>query len=181
VVSILSRFGLCRQPNFQLLRQELTQIAHYINVIKPAAALQAIASGIPLPHQQFWKDHSISEFSAVYQALTASAERVIECIVEPDFEDANQAKVFGFLVQFIGNMPSNDVRLFLRFVTGSSVCMARPIHITFNSLSGYGRRPISHTCDCVLELSTFYATFDEFANEFMVFLHSDDAWRMDGV
>jgi len=75
-------------------------------VIKPAAALQAIASGVPLPHQQ---DHSISEFSAVYLALTASAERVIECIVEPDFEDANQAKEFGFLVQFIGSMPSNDM------------------------------------------------------------------------
>jgi len=48
----------------------------------------------------------------VNQALAALAERVIECIVEPDFEDANQAKVFGFLVQFIGNMPSNDVQRF---------------------------------------------------------------------
>jgi len=45
--------------------------------------------------------------------------------------------------------------VFLRFVTGSSVCMTWPIHIKFNTLSGYGRRPISHTCGCVLELSTF--------------------------
>ena len=84
VVNILSWLGLCRQPTFQYLRQELTQIVHYINVIKPAAALQAIASGCPI--SSFGRT---TPTVAVYQALAASAERVIECTVEPDFEDAN--------------------------------------------------------------------------------------------
>jgi len=49
-----------------------------------------------------------------------------------------------------------EVQRFLWFVTGSAVCFDTPIQITFNGLSGLGRRPVAHTCDCTLELTCTY-------------------------
>ena len=67
----------------------------------------------------------------------------------------------------IGNMNVNEDGNFLRFVTGSSVCSSTGITITFNSLSGLGRRPIAHICDCVLELLSTYMNYDDFYDEFL--------------
>ena len=46
-----------------------------------------------------------------------------------------------------------EIPNFLRFVTGSSVCIGRSITVEFNNLEGLARCPIAHTCSCVLELS----------------------------
>ena len=181
LTSILSRFGCRQQPTPQSLCHQIIQAAQYEYLIKPSAGLQAIAAGIPTSHQQFWKKQSISGFCAVYLALTASPEKVIQSISEPFFDDRNQERVYGYLVQFIGNMKLSDIRSFLRFVTGSSVCVAQPIHIRFNNLSGLGRRPISHTCNCELELPCSYTTYWEFSHEFYVVLSHDDAWKMDAI
>jgi len=55
-------------------------------------------------------------------------------------------------------------------ITGSSVCSATEILVTFNSLSGLAKRPIAHTCDCTLELSTAYANYEGFYGEFQAIL-----------
>jgi len=39
-----------------------------------------------------------------------------------------------------------------------------PIQITFNSLFGFGRRPVAHTCDCTLEVATTHIpTYSDYA------------------
>ena len=54
-------------------------------------------------------------------------------------------------------MRMDEIRHFLsEFTTGSSVLIAEKITISFNALSGISRRPIAHTCSCVLELIAFY-------------------------
>ena len=92
-----------------------------------------------------------------------------------------QTRVFNFLLSFIGNMTSEEVRRFLRFVTGSSVAVSKNISIIFNSLSGAARRPIAHTCSCELELSVNYSTSIEFTNEFKHVLSNDLSWIMDAI
>ena len=87
------------------------------------------------------------------------------CLLQPEFKSMNEEQIYGYLVCMIGNMNVNEGRNFLRFVTGSSVCSSMGITITFNSLSGLGRRPIAHTCDCVLELPSTYMNYDDFYNE----------------
>ena len=72
-----------------------------------------------------------------------------------------EERVYSYLVTFVGNM-NDELRLFIRFVTSSSVV----VKISFNNLSGLARCPISHTCDCGLELSIAYSTFPEFEKEF---------------
>ena len=48
-------------------------------------------------------------------------------------------RVLGFLLSFIGNMKQNELHLFLRFVIGSSVLLAKKIIILFNNLRGLAR------------------------------------------
>jgi len=68
---------------------------------------------------------------------------------------------------------------FLDFVTGSSVLVAKYISISFNSLSGLSRRPISHTCSNALELPTTYFTYPELVQELVAVLTSKVMWPMD--
>lgn len=54
------------------------------------------------------------------------------------------------------------------------------IHVNFNKLSGLGRRPIAHTCNTVLKISSTYQLFPELREEFSAILASD-YWEMDIV
>ena len=48
---------------------------------------------------------SLSELYEIYIACTASAEKVIDLLMEPnDSMDDNQQRVYGYLWQYIGNM-----------------------------------------------------------------------------
>ena len=78
----------------------------------------------------------------------------------------SEERRYSYFTCMIGNMNVIEGRNFLRFVTGSSVCSTTAISVTFNSLSGLGRRPIEHTCDCMLQLSSTYLNYDVFYYEF---------------
>ena len=127
----------------------------------------------------FWEQFTVKDFHSLYVALSASPEKVLELLDEPDIVDPNQEWVFGYLQQYIGNVKLDEVRLFLRFTTGSSVCMSKHIEVRFNNLSGLARCPISHTCSCVLELPSSYETFKDFAHEFQAVLSEESSWKMD--
>ena len=58
------------------------------------------------------------------------------------------------------------------------------LKIDFNGLTGFGRRPIAHTCDCTLELPTSYINFEDFQDEFASILskiNDEYSWRMDAI
>ena len=76
----------------------------------------------------------------------------------------------------------DELRAFLRYVTGSCVCTAEGISVTYNRLDGFGRRPIAHTCSCTLELPTTYFTYTDCVTEFESVLKNEDyAWSMNAV
>ena len=116
-----------------------------------------------------------------YQLLNATPSSVLKQIQEPELMNAGESRVYNYLLSFVGNMKQNELRLFLRFVTGSAVLMAEPIKVSFNSLTGLARRPISHTCDCGLELSVSYSSYPEFEEEFFTVLHNELSWQMDAI
>lgn len=117
----------------------------------------------------------------LHLALTANPRKTVEILcAEPS--NANQSRIFDYLKQFVGNMNHDVVRRFVQFTTGTSVCLAKVIKVTVNSLSGFARRPISHTCDCTLELPSTYSTYPEFVAEFETVLAQPEiAWTMDGI
>ena len=75
--------------------------------------------------------------------------------------DAAEERVYGYLLTLISGLRSDELRSFLRFVSGSSVLVSNKITLSFNSLAGLARRPISHTCTYWLELSIAYSTYPD--------------------
>lgn len=78
-------------------------------------------------------------------------------------------------------METEELHKFLRFVTGSFVICVPSISVSFNTLDGLARRPISHTCSATLELPCTYSSLPEFISEFRSVLSDSHSWRMDAV
>lgn len=179
LTTILSRYGSRVNPSPANLKSQLRDIAKYEQQIKPMAAICTMNSGTPSCEKPFWESFSVDEFYSLYLSLSATPAKVLSILVEPFQENSSQARVFEYLQQFIGNMKMDEIRRFLRFTTGSSVLIAEKITVTFNALSGISRRPIAHTCSCVLELPSTYQSFLDFQQEFAAVLADDDySWDM---
>ena len=87
--------------------------------------------------------------------------KVLAFLDEPIFMNKAESVVYRYLRQFIRNMSLEQVRVFLRFVSGSSVCTAEKLEVSFNSLAGLCRRPIAHTCSNCLATYTTYPEFEQ--------------------
>ena len=74
-------------------------------------------------------------------------------IKHAEFKDPNEERVYGYLRQMLSTFESQQLRHFLRFVTGSTVCTSMTINVSFNKNTDAARRPIPHTCDPLLELN----------------------------
>ena len=80
----------------------------------------------------------------------------------------------------IGNPSTKDLRHLLQFITGSSVCSSK-IYMQFNAITRLARRPIAHTCDSTVELSTAYQNYDDFIEEFLNHTEDEFSWKMDAL
>ena len=181
LIEILSHFG-CRQiPTPRNIRQLIRGIARHEFLVKPLGAIYALHSGVPAVHHEFWSQFSVGQLFKMYMALNATPDIVIDRIQEPEQSNSACSRVFDYLIRFIRNMKQEELQRFLQFVTGSSIMLAKSITVHFNSLQGIARRPISHTCSCILEISTSYMSFLEFEQEFSLVLASEAAWAMDAL
>ena len=145
---------------------------------KPNAAVAMMHSGIPPEHRNFWERLGVAEIQRLFISLSVTRRKVLSIIDCPCTNPAEE-RVHGYLMTMIGNMRRNDLVNFVRFVTGSSVCIARKIDVIFNSSFGFSRRPFGCTCTNTLGLSTNYQDFNE---EWKAILSSTDdewKWRMD--
>ena len=136
VVSILSRFGSRQVPTLRSLPQQIADAARYEFLLKPSVALKEISSGIPDSHLKFWSTITLKNFHVIYLASSASAEIVLDQLIEPDILDVNQERIFEYLRLYIGNMENCELRRFLRFVTGSSVCSSEGIRVSLTNCQG---------------------------------------------
>ena len=157
IVTILSQFGSRVCPSTSAhLRVQLLNVGKYEFLIKPMAAISSIHIGICDEEKQFWRKFSVNELHSLYLSLSATAVKLLNIIDEPVESNSNQARIFNYLLQYIGNLRNDEVRQFLHFTTGSSVLLAERISV-FNVQSGLFRYPIGRTCACTLELPSTYA------------------------
>ena len=181
LVSVLSRFGCRELPTPTRFMKLIVEVGKYEFLRKPASAIIEIHSGIPDQHLPFWSQQKGGDLYSIYKAQQVSS-KVLQLIEDIDTCNPNQERVFGYLKQFIGDIQQDELRCFLRFTTGSSVCSAQAIRVTFNSLEGLARRPIGHTCSNTLELSSCYLSYLDFVSEFKAILSNDEfAWSMDAL
>ena len=182
LVNVFSSFECLEVPKPGNILKLCERSARYVCLTKPFAVLTEIGKGVPSQHHQFWKAKGVEGLKRLILALSVSPSKVLESIEEPLFVSPIEQRVFGYLTQYIGHMKVGEVQKFLRFCTGSSVCIVKRILITFNSSMGLSRCPIAHTCSCTLELPRTYSTFLEFSNEFNCVLQAEDSgWSIDAI
>lgn len=182
--NVLVNFACRSLPKPSTLLSVIEQVARYEFISKPAAAISMIYSGIPVSHREFWSRKSPDKMVELYRHLTLNSSKMIRMLHFPEACSPQQERVYGYLRTMIGNSSSNELRLLMRFITGSSVCSSDKITVELNGLSGFARRPIAHTCDCVIELPTAYSNYDDFYNDFCcIFAQTNDefSWRMDAL
>ena len=184
LLNILSRFGCRQMPTPSNLHNLVEQVALYEFCAKPATALALIHSGIPLTHKPFWEQKSALDVHTLFYDMTVTPSKVLSML---EFEDATnelELRVCSYLTTMIGNMQVGELTLFLRFVTGVSVCIVPKIKVEFSALSGFGRRPLAHTCDSILELPTAYTNYEDFYGDFKAIFDmtkENFSWRMDAL
>lgn len=181
IVALFSRFNSRQLPTPATFKQMVINVARYEFISKPAAAVMLLHKGIPKEHQPLWTGMGVNGLYALYKAQSVSTEMVLKMLEEAEGANQSEERVLSYLRQFVGNMGLDELRDFLRFVTGSSACSSLPITVCFNTVIGAARRPIVHTCTPSLVLSTTYTSYQEFVNEFRSCLSSEYAWRMDSV
>ena len=179
--NLFSRYGARKKPSKTNIRSMIQEIAELMFIIQPLPACHMIHSGIPNNHRQFWASLTVEELLALYQAMSLNVPKVIEPITEPIFLSKNEERVFGYLLECVGNLSVGELALFLRFVTGSAVYCDRKIEIQFNGLSGFARRPIAHCCSCILELSSEYESFRDFDSEIKAVINNELAFIMNAM
>ena len=184
LTTTLGRFE-CRQlPTPSSLPNIILQVARYKFITKPAASIAMIHSGMPKCHEGFWNNTSPHKLYTIYEQLTVSPKKVNSLFTPPMVLTTQEERVYSYLQIMVGNMNSRELRLLMRFITGSCVCSTSCIEISFNSLSGLARRPIAHTCSCMLEVPTTYINYDDFTKDFQAIINETDenfAWRMDSL
>ncbi len=184
LINLLSRLGCVDVPTRTNIKQLVVEVARHLRTKRCLGQLYTMASGVPIPLVEFWKQLTIEQLFGVYKAMNATPSKVLAIIEEPDDpDDMNmaQAKALSFLKTFVANSNPDDLRVLLRFITGSSVMIDFPIKVVFNNLTGFGRRVIAHTCDCTVEFPSSYETYPEFQLELVKLLSSDFSWTMDAL
>lgn len=180
VVAILSRCQSSQLPTRKNINQLVCSVAMSELVCRPTHALQAIHKGLMAAHPELWQCISVEDIDYLYSDLIPTPRRVWQ-LISPVNEVMNrqEEKVFDFLRRFVLSLNSRMLRLFLRFVSGSSY-VGPKIKVDFNSQeAGFKRSPLANTCSPHLHLSTSYITLTEFKSEFINILNHSDQWFMD--
>ena len=83
LIGILDQVGCRQTPQPSNLKQLIVQLAQHEFITKPLGAVQALHSGIPSSHHEFWKRLPIERLFVLYNALSATPKLVLEKLIEP--------------------------------------------------------------------------------------------------
>lgn len=170
----LDTYDCRRSPNAESIKSILLEIAHTILVQKPTFVSNCI--GTDMLHANLDR----IKIEDIYEELKPTAKKVISLLHFPDALTTVESDVARHLKRYIKDIDAEKLGLFLRFCSGSNLLTVEKISVEFTSLTGYQRRPIAHTCGCVLELPRTYESFIDFRYEFDNIL-SQNIWIMDIV
>ena len=133
LINLVSRFGARKLPTKDNLKTMIKELAEFMFVVQPLPMCHLMHQGIPTCHQNFWSMLTIEELYSIYQSMAVTARKIIESIIPPSsYNSPNEERIFGYLLQCIGNLHTDERAKFLRFVTGSSVFSDRAIFVAFN-------------------------------------------------
>ena len=156
------------------LRQILEELSHKELIQKP----QYIAECWRLVVCQLMPDFpSLESIDDLYNHLVATNDKVINAL-QVEFTNDVERECFKYLKRYIRGLDKSKLERFLKFTTGSELMLFHNLQIRFNQYEGASRRPVAHTCSCILEIPSTYTSFPELREEFTHILEAN-TWEID--
>lgn len=176
LIDLLSRYGCRKRPSKENVNSLISELAHKELIQRPryvAECWRAVLSS-------YLKGSDLSTAKKVhdlFKALEPTSRKVLGMIQANPCND-NERSALDYLKRFIRGMEDSQLKSFLMFVTGADVLCVPDIQVEFTQLDRLARRPIAHTCGCVLELPSTYETYTELRAEFSNVL-AQGKWQND--
>ena len=177
LVDFLDRFQCRKIPRKENVEPIILELAHTELVQRPQYVSDCWKQVFDIPAHSLPSISSAEDLLSVYKVKEPTNKKVLSMLDSTVNSTADQASL-DFLKRFIRGMELSQLKSFLMFVTGSDVVCVSRISVEYTKLEGLARRPIAHTCGCVLELPTTYENFAEFRSEFTNIL-LQERWQMD--
>ncbi|XP_070551821.1 uncharacterized protein [Ptychodera flava] len=174
LLDILDSHQCKTKPTSENIASIIAEIAHKEIIQEPMFVIdcwQQVLTPLKLTHE---------EFLEMYNNLKPTARKVLKILKYPDNLSPAENEIMNHLHRFIRGLDKNTLGKFLRFCTGANLMVKQEIWVRFVDLAGLARRPVAHTCGCVLELPRSYENFPQFRSEFKSVIDSG-IWVMDIV
>jgi hypothetical protein len=125
---------------------------------------------------------SLQRLQDMYGGSKPCTKVILSLLKFPNVVSEGQLATTKYMKQLVKEMDESMLKKLLRFCTGSDLVVRdiKNINVEFQHMEGLWRRPIAHTCGCVLKLSDNFLNFPEFRSEFNHVLRSG-VWLMDIV
>ncbi|XP_033111391.1 uncharacterized protein LOC117112424 [Anneissia japonica] len=150
-----------------MAHQELIQCPRYIS-----NAWSPFLSKLKM-YKEF---ESVDSLVQLYLEKKPSPKKVSKILsAAPTSERQNEC--FDHLKRFVKSLDDNTLGVFLQFVTGSNYLTIDSINVDFCKLEGAARRPLAHTCGCVLIIPETYQGYNELSEEFSSVLRHSASWE----
>ncbi|XP_078332256.1 uncharacterized protein LOC144625415 [Crassostrea virginica] len=162
----------CRKiPTESTLSQIIEEIAHKELVQAPMFVCDCFHPVV----KNLMNEHELDE---TYKKLIPTGRSVVGILSFPESMSADEINTCNHVKRFVKELTPEKLRRFLRFCTGSDLMVVDTITVNFVNVVGLARRPVAHTCSCLLELSKIFDGFPQFRSEFNSVLESN-YWEMD--
>lgn len=170
LLDFLSAFDCKRQVTEENLKEVVVEIAHKELIQKPKYVSDCWLD-ILSPIKSFIS--SKESLCQIYESLYPTPSKICRLLHANPINPA-ESEAVSYLKRWIKGLDENSLTKFLRICTGSDVILCEEIGITFTLLTGVTRRPIFHTCGCVIELPSTYEGFCDFREEWCNIMSQGD-------
>ena len=120
---------------------------------------------------------SVCNIKKFYNKVQPTNRKVLQLLKAEPISDAERES-YKFLQEYVRGLDKKELKVFLKFVTGSFIIIVKNIQVSFNNLQGAQRRPFVRTCTPMIELPATYRNFCELREEFSNILKSSQ-WEFD--
>ena len=160
-LEILDQHEIKRVPRQDTIEKILEEIAHKELVQSSMFVIDCIAP--------FLKKLSISEeeLKTMFESLCPTTRKVSALLKFPEVMSPEEIVVSNHLRRFVRELDIATLKKFMRFCTGSDLLLQDHIDVSFVNVTGIARRPVAHTCSCLLEIPKTCESFPGFRTEYL--------------
>lgn len=171
-LEILDQHEIKRVPKQDTILKILEEIAHKELIQSSMFVIDCISP--------YLKKLGIPEdkLKSMYESLFPTTRKVLALLKFPETMSQEEIIVSNHVRRFVRELDIFTLKKFMRFCTGSDLLLKDKIEVSFVNVQGLARRPVAHTCSCLLEIPKTYENFPGFRTEFLAVLNAN-VWVMD--